>query len=97
MDDIEIRALAYVLAREVKKCHHQKNVYLGVLQHLKNSGTQNVDELVADARHSPEIQAMTEDAFAFLDQWLPPIPEVDLETVRRQWLEKWESSGRKPN
>ena len=99
MDDreLEIKARAYVLAKELKKVHHQKNVYLGVLQHLKNSGVPDVDELIEDARRSPEIRAMTEAAYAFLDQWLPPIPEVDQKKVTQEWLEHWQSDGKEPN
>jgi len=98
MDDVEQKALLYVLAREMKKYHHEKDVYRGVLQAIKESGRfLDVDELLEDARQSPDIQARTDRAFAFLDKWLPPIPEVDLEKVQRLWLEKWESGEKKPN
>lgn len=97
MDDIEQKALTYVLAKEIKKLHHQRNVYLGVLQQLKNDGCQGVDALVKNALQSPDIQAMTDHAFSFLDQWLPPIPEVDLEKARRLWLEQWKPDGQEPN
>jgi len=104
MDDLEQKALMYVLAKEMKKFHHQKNVYLGVLQVVKNSGLfpgdsdlRSVNELVEDAFQSPDIQAMTDHAFAFLEEWLPPIPEVDLEKVQRLWLERWKPDGREPS
>ncbi len=97
MDDLDLKALAYILAREVKKYHHEKDVYLGALQHLKNSGVLGVDELVEDARQSAFIQGLTDRAFAFLDEWLPPIPEANLESIRRLWLEKLEFEGKKPN
>ena len=97
MDDLNLKALAYVLAREVKKYHHEKDVYRGVLYVIKESGFPGVDELLEDARQSSDIQARTDRAFAFLDEWLPPIPEVDLESIQRLWLERWESDGKKPN
>lgn len=97
MDDLEIKALAYVLAREVKKYHHERDVYRGVLQVVKDSGFPGVDELLEDARQSPDIRVRTDRAFAFLDEWLPPIPEVDLESIQRLWLEKWESGEKKLN
>jgi len=40
---------------------------------------------------------LTDSDFAFLDEWLPPIPAVDLESIQRLWLEKWESGEKKPN
>ena len=104
MDDLEQKALMYVLAKKIKEFHRQKNVYLGVLQVVKNSGLfpgdsdfPSVDELVKDALQSSDVQAMTDDAFAFLDEWLPPIPEVDLEKVQRLWLERWKPDGRDPS
>ena len=97
MEDLDIKALAYVLAEEVKKYHHLKNVYFGALQHLKDSGILGIDEIVNDAQQSPYIQGLTDRSFLFLDELLPPIPEVDLESIRRLWLQKWESGGKKPN
>jgi len=97
MDDVELKALAYVLARQMKEYHHRMEVYLGVLQVIKDSGNPRVDELVKDAMQSAYIKDRTDQAFAFLDKWLPPDHGIELEEARRQWLEKWESGGKKPN
>lgn len=97
MDENDQKALMYVLAREMKKYHHQTIACRAALQVIKDSGFPGVDELVDSASQSPESQAVTDRAFAFLDEWLPPIPEVDLQTVQRLWLEKWESGEKKPN
>jgi hypothetical protein len=97
MDDLEIKALAYVLAEQVKKYHHQQNVYFAALERLKELGVRGVDEIVAEAQTLPEIQAITDRDFAFLDEMLPTIPEIDIEEVRRQFLQKWPGSGSKPN
>jgi hypothetical protein len=56
-----------------------------------------VTELMEIALQAPDIQAEADQAFAFLDEMPPPIPEIDLEMVHRLWLEKWESGGKKPN
>lgn len=97
MDDIEIKALAYVLAKEMKKYHHQTLAYRNVLEVVRQKLLPEVMQLVEIALEAPDIQAQADQVFAFLDEMLPPIREIDLEKAQRLWLEKWESSGRKPN
>ena len=53
--------------------------------------------LVEIALEAPDLQEKSDHAFAFLEEWLPPLPEFDLEKVQRQFLERWESGGKKPN
>ena len=97
MDDLEIKALAYVLAREVTKYHHQTLAYRNVIEVVRQKLLPGVTGLVEIALEAPDLQEKSDRAFAFLDEWLPPLPEVDLETVQRLWLEKWESDGKAPN
>jgi len=97
MDDIRIRALAYVLAREMKKYHHQTLAYQNVIEVVRQKALPEVTQLVEIALQAPDIQAEADRVFAFLDEMLPPIPQIDLEMVERLWLEKWESTGKKPN
>jgi hypothetical protein len=97
MDDIEIRALAYVLAREMKKYHHQAVAYQHVIELVRQKLLPEITGFVEIALEAPDIREKSDRAFAFLEEWLPPLPEVDLGTVQRLWLEKWESSGKKPN
>jgi hypothetical protein len=97
MTDLEIKALAYVLARKLKDTHHKMSAYQHVIDLAKGSGMPDLDQWVEIALQAPDIQAETDRALGFLDAMLPPIPDVDLETVQRLWLEKVESSGKKPN
>ena len=97
MDDLEIKALAYVLAREVKKYYHQTLAYRNVIEVVRQKFLPEVTGLVEIALEAPDIQAQADQAIAFLDEMLPPIPEIDLEKVQRLWLEKWESDGKEPN
>lgn len=97
MDDVELKALAYVLKREMKKYHHEMDIYRGVLQVVKEHPDLDLDDLLADARQSIYIKKRTEDAFAFLEEWLPPIPDIDLQTVQKRWLENWKPSQGKPH
>jgi hypothetical protein len=97
MDHIEIKALAYVLAREMKKYHHQTLAYQNVIEVVRQKVLPEVTQLVEIALEAPDIQAQSDRVFAFLDEMLPAIPEIDLEMVQRLWLEKWESSEKKPN
>lgn len=97
MDDVEVKALAYVLAREVKKYHHQTLAYQHVIELVRQKLLPEITEFVEIALDAPDIQEKSDHAFAFLEEWLPPLPEVDLERVQRQWLEKWESGEKKPN
>ncbi|MGB9031551.1 MAG: hypothetical protein WCC27_15630 [Acidobacteriaceae bacterium] len=97
MDDLEQKALMYVLAQELKKYHHERNVYRTVLQWMKDRGIRGLDALEESAFQSPEIRAETDHALAFLDQLLPPIPEVDLETAQRAWLEQWKPKDGEPH
>ena len=97
MDDPDIKALAYVLSREMKKYHHQTLTYRNVIEVVRQKLLPEVTELVEIALEAPDIQAESDGAFAFLDEMLPPIPEFDLEMAQRLWLEKWESGEKKPN
>ncbi|MDR3572358.1 MAG: hypothetical protein P4L50_00715 [Anaerolineaceae bacterium] len=97
MDDIRITALAYVLAAEMKKYHHQTLAYRNVIEVVRQKLLPEVTGLVEIALETPDIQAEADQTFAFLDEMLPPILEIDLETARRLWLQKWESTGTKPN
>jgi len=97
MSDLEIKALAYVLAGELKKYHHEANAYRHVIDLVRGSVMPDVDGWVEIALAAPDIQEKTDRVFEFLDATLPPIPDVDLDSMRRVWLEKWEPSGRKPN
>ncbi len=97
MDDVRIKALAYVLAKEMKKYHHQTLAYQKVIDVVRQKFLPQVTQLVEMALEAPDIQVQSDRAFAFLDEMLPIIPEIDLETVQRLWLEKWESTQKKPN
>ena len=97
MDEIRIKALAYVLAREMKKYHHQTLAYQNVIEAVRQKFLPEVSLLVEMALEAPDIQAEADHAFAFLDEMLPAVPVIDLEMAQRLWLEKWESTGKKPN
>ncbi|MGD1108457.1 MAG: hypothetical protein ABR865_15560 [Terracidiphilus sp.] len=95
--DVEQQALMYVLAREVKKYHHQTLAYRNVIEVVRQKLLPEVTQLVEMALEAPDIQADSDRAFAFLDEMLPAIPEIDLEKAQRLWLEKSESGEKKPN
>jgi hypothetical protein len=97
MDDMEQKALMYVLASEMKKYHHQTLAYQNVIEVVRQKLLPEITGLVEIALEAPDIQAEADRAFAFLDEMLPPIPEIDLEKVQRLWLEKWGLYGKKPN
>lgn len=97
MDDVEQKALMYVLARKVKEYHHQMSAYRHVIDLVRGSVLPDVDGWVEIALQAPDIQAETDRAFGFLDGMLPPLPEIDLDQQQRLWLEKWESGGKKPS
>lgn len=96
-DDQEIKALAYILAKKVKEFHHQRNAYQHVIDLVRASVMPNVDGWVEIALVAPDIQAETDAAFGFLDEMLPPLPDVDQDQVLKAWLEKWKAKGKKPN
>jgi hypothetical protein len=97
MDDLEIKALAYVLAKKLKEVHHQMNAYRHVIDMVRGTGTPDVDQWVELALQAPDIQAETDSVFEFLDEKLPPIPEIDLDRVYQAFLEQWKSDGQKLN
>jgi len=97
MNDLEIKALAYVLAKEMKKYHHQVIAYRNVIEVVRQKLLPEITGLVEIALEAPDLQEKSDHAFAFLEEWLPPLPEFDLEKVQRQFLERWESGGKKPN
>lgn len=97
MDDVEQKALMYVLANEMKKYHHQTLAYRNVIEVVRQKLLPEITGLVEIALEAPDIQEESDRAFSFLDEMLPPIPEIDLGKVQRLWLEKWESTGKKPN
>ncbi len=43
VDDLELKALTYVLAREMKKYHHQMLAYRHVIDLVRGSGMPDVD------------------------------------------------------
>ena len=94
MDDMEQKALMYVLASEMKKYHHQTLAYQNVIEVVRQKLLPEITGLVEIALEAPDIQAEADRAFAFLDEMLPPIPEIDLEKVQRLWLEKWDYTGK---
>jgi len=97
MDDLEIEALAYVLAKKLKETHHQMNAYRHVIDMVRGSKMPEVDGWVEIALAAPDIQAETDNVFEFLDEKLPPIPEIDLDQVYQAFLEQWKSDGKEPN
>ncbi|MGA3081414.1 MAG: hypothetical protein ABSD44_08535 [Terracidiphilus sp.] len=97
MDDVIQQARMYVLAAEMKKYYHQRNVYRTVLALIKRSGVPGVDELIDATLQDSDLQKLTDHDFAFLDKWLPPILQVDFEKVQRDWLEGWKPERENPN
>jgi hypothetical protein len=97
MDDLEIKALAYVLAKKLKETHHQMSAYRHVIDLVRGSVMPEVDGWVEIALVAPDIQAETDSVFEFLDEKLPPIPEIDQDQVYRAFLEQWKSDGKEPN
>jgi hypothetical protein len=97
MDNLEIKALAYVLAKKLKETHHQMSAYRHVIDLVRGSGFPDVDGWVEIALQAPDIQAETDSVFESLDERLPPIPEIDLDQAFRLWLEQWKSDGKEPN
>ena len=97
MDDVELKALAYVLKKELKKYYHERNVYRLALAHLKSLGVQNVDAIVDDILQDQALEKATDHDLAFVEKWLPPIPEVELQMVQQKWLENWKPTQEKPH
>jgi len=63
MNDLDITALAYVLAREMKKYHHQTLAYRNVIEVVRQKFLPEVTGLVEIALEAPDIQAEAATSF----------------------------------
>ena len=97
MDDTGVRTLAHVLKKELKKYYHERNVYLIVLGQLKSLGVPDIDDIVSQTLQDQDLLEASDQDFAFLDEWLPPISEVELQTAQKKWLENWKPTQGKPH
>ena len=84
--DVDEIAFLNVMARKLKECYHQRNVYRLVLAHLKASGVPEVDEIIEVFLQDETLQELSDNDFAFLDKRLSSIFESELDAALREWL-----------
>jgi hypothetical protein len=88
MDASEQRSFIRFLAKELKAYSHELAVYQLFAHLLKQAGYAGVDEILDQARKTPELDKSVEKNFAALDALLPP-PDPDFEEKAKELLAKW--------
>jgi len=75
--DEEQRLFVRYLAKQVKELYRDSLVLRAVSQYLRDEGVEGLDQIIEDARRSPELQ---ENAIRFdraVDEYLPPSDEAN--------------------
>jgi uncharacterized protein with von Willebrand factor type A (vWA) domain len=96
MDAIEQKDFIRFLAKELKNHAREVMTYQLFAHLLKQAGYVGVDEILDQARKSPELQKRLDENFAALDALLPP-PDPDHSERVKELLEKLSLKGGEPN
>ncbi len=81
-------ALLCVLAQRAKDYYHRMNVYRFILAQLKSNGVPDIDDIVGKTLEAPDLLAATDRDFAYLDQRVSSVAQVDQDSILREYLEK---------
>jgi len=96
MTKVQQRKFLRFVVKQLKACHHELTVYRAVIQVVKDAGVSDVDEVLEEARHSEEIQKVTDAFFADFDELLALPPEEDPREALLKLLKRWKPRG-EPN
>jgi hypothetical protein len=93
MTNEEQRKFLRFVVKQLKACHHELTVYRAFAQVVKNAGVLDADEVIEEARHSPEILKATEAYFAGFDELLELPSEQDPREALLKLLQQWKPKG----
>jgi hypothetical protein len=96
MDASQQRSFIRFLAKELKTYNREVMVYQLFAHMLKQAGVVGVDEVLEEARYSPELQARFDKHFEGFDELLPP-PDPGYEDLAKEILLKWKPKDGLPN
>lgn len=88
MDEREQRSFIHFLVRELKAYTRELMAYQLLAHTLKEAGVLGVQELLDQARQSPELQVKLDENFADFDAILP-LPDPDQSEMVKELLAKW--------
>lgn len=96
MDANEQKDFIRFLAQELKNHAREVMVYQRFAHLLKQAGYAGVDEILDQARKTPELQKRLDENFEALEALLPP-PDPDHSARVKELLERWKPKGGLPN
>jgi uncharacterized protein with von Willebrand factor type A (vWA) domain len=96
MDQQEQRSLIHFLAKQWKECSRELMAYQYLARRLEQAGSVEVQKLLDQARHSPELPQRLDEQFAALDAVLPP-PDPDHSERVKELIAKWKPKSQWPN
>jgi hypothetical protein len=87
MSENETRWLLHFLAEKSKSLYRENLAHRAFAQYLKDQGYQGVDEILNDARNSPEVESIASAFSQAIDAKMPSILEGDENQALVEWIQ----------